>query len=41
MEGHEYQWRVERTLCNGQTVYADGQLNKSVLGEEISFNHDH
>ena len=41
MEGHEYQWRVERTLCNGLTVYADGQLNKSVLGEEISFNHDH
>ena len=41
MEGHEYQWRVERTLCNGQTVYADGQLNKSVFGEEISFNHDH
>ena len=41
MEGHEYQWRVERTLCNGQTVYADGQVNKSVLGEEISFNHDH
>ena len=41
MEGHEYQWRVERTLCNGQTVYADGQVNKGVLGEEISFNHDH
>ena len=41
MEGHEYQWRVERTLCNGQTVYADGQVNKSVLGEEICFNHDH
>jgi len=39
MEGHEYQWRVERTLCNGQTVYADGQVNKNVLGEEISFNH--
>jgi dihydroorotase len=41
MEGHEYQWHVERTLCNGQVVYADGQVNKSVLGEEISFNHGH
>ena len=39
MEGHEYQWRVERTLCNGQTVYADGVVNDAVLGEEIRFNH--
>ena len=39
MECHEYQWRVERTLCNGQTVYADGVVNDSVLGEKISFNH--
>lgn len=39
MEGHEYQWKVERTLCNGQTVYAEGQVNKNILGEEISFHH--
>ena len=39
MEGHEYQWRVERTLCNGQTVYADGVVNDAVIGEEISFKH--
>lgn len=39
MEGHEYQWRVERTLCNGQTVYADGRVNTDIVGEEISFNH--
>ena len=39
MEDHEYQWRVERTLCNGQTVYADGVVNDAVLGEEICFNH--
>ena len=39
MEGHEYQWRVERTLCNGQTVYADGVVNDAVLGEAIRFNH--
>ena len=39
MEGHQYQWRVERTLCNGSTVYADGAVNKDVLGEEICFNH--
>ncbi len=39
MEGHEYRWRVERTLCNGQTVYANGAVDASVHGEEISFNH--
>lgn len=39
MEGHEYQWRVERTLCNGQTVYVDGHVNTDIVGEEISFNH--
>ena len=39
MEGHEYQWRVERTLCNGKTVYVDGHVNSEVLGEEIRFNH--
>ena len=36
---HEYQWCVERTLCNGQTVYHGGVVNDAVLGEEISFNH--
>ena len=39
MEGHEYQWRVERTLCNGQTVYDDGVVNDAVIGEGIRFNH--
>ena len=39
MEGHQYQWRVERTLCNGQTVYADGQVVADVYGEPITFSH--
>ena len=39
MEGHEYQWRVERTLCNGHTVYCDGQVDTSYTGEEIVFQH--
>ena len=39
MEGHQYQWRVERTLCNGQTVYAKGQVSVDVLGEAITFSH--
>ena len=40
MEGHEYQWRVERTLCNGQTVYADGSVAEVSAGEEIAFCHE-
>ena len=39
MEGHEYQWKVERTLCNGQTVYANGAVYANVIGEAITFNH--
>ena len=39
MEGHQYQWRVERTLCNGQTVYSNGQVDNDVLGEPITFSH--
>lgn len=37
MEGHTFQWRVERTLCNGHTVYADGSVDRDYYGEEISF----
>lgn len=37
MEGHTFLWRVERTLCNGHTVYADGKVDGDYIGEEISF----
>lgn len=40
VEGHTYQWRVVRTLCNGHTVYADGQVQDGHVGEEIRFRHD-
>ena len=39
VEGHRYQWKVERTLCNGYSVYTLGQVDASYIGEEISFNH--
>ena len=41
VEGHTYQWRVERTLCNGHTVYADGRVDSAYVGEPLLFNHDH
>jgi dihydroorotase len=37
MEGHTYLWRVERTLCNGHTVYMDGEVDTDYIGEEIAF----
>ena len=40
MEGHEFQWRVERTFCNGQTVYANGVVTPVIAGEPITFNHE-
>ena len=39
VEGHRYQWQVERTLCNGHSVYVYGQVDAGYIGEEISFNH--
>ena len=37
MEGHTYLWRVERTLCNGHTVYVDGKVDTDYIGEEVVF----
>lgn len=37
MEGHEYQWRVELTMCNGRVVYDHGQFSADSRGEEVAF----
>lgn len=37
MEGHEYRWRVEQTLCNGHIIYNRGQFDATARGKEISF----
>ncbi len=39
MEGHEYRWQVVRTLCNGHTVYRDGQVDTSYIGQAVVFDH--
>ena len=39
MEGHEYRWQVVRTLCNGHTVYRDGQVDASYIGQAVVFDH--
>jgi len=37
MEGHMYLWRVEYTLCNGHTVYSNGQVDTGYIGEPVLF----
>lgn len=40
MEGHTYLWQVERTLCNGHTVYQQNQVDMNYIGEPLLFNHE-
>lgn len=37
MEGHRYRWRVERTLCNGRTVYDGRTVDDTSRGMEVTF----
>ena len=37
MEGHEYQWQVEQTICNGHLIYNRGEFDEAYRGEELTF----
>ena len=37
MENHMYLWRVERTICNGHTVYNQGRVDTSYIGQPVAF----
>lgn len=37
MEGHEYQWQVEQTICNGHLIYNKGEFDETYRGEELTF----
>ena len=37
MEGHTYQWRVEKTFCNGHLVYNHGEVDASYIGQPVAF----
>ena len=37
MEGHMFLWRVERTICNGHSVYADGKVDDDYIGQPVIF----
>lgn len=37
MENHMYLWRVERTICNGHTVYQNGIVDTNYIGQPVDF----
>jgi dihydroorotase len=37
MEGHEFQWRVEHTFCNGHHVCQNGTVDRSYVGQPVIF----
>jgi len=37
LSGHEYDWCVEHTFCNGHHIYNKGVFDDTVRGEEIAF----
>ena len=37
MEQHTYLWRVERTICNGHTVYQHGVVDTNYIGQPVMF----
>lgn len=37
MEGHEYQWQVEQTICDGHLIYNKGEFDEAYRGEELTF----
>ena len=38
MEGHEYQWQVEQTFCNGHLIYNKGAFDAAYRGEELTYD---
>ena len=38
LEGHQFNWQVERTLVNGRSVFANGKvMEEEIKGKELKF----
>lgn len=37
LEGHTFQWKVEKTFVNGQLVYTDGEIDDQYRGQALRF----
>lgn len=38
LQDHEFQWKVEKTFCNGHLIYDNGQIDENFRGEALWFN---
>lgn len=39
LEGHTFQWKVEKTFANGHLLYTDGAVDESYRGQELHFRN--
>lgn len=39
LEGHTFDWKVEKTFVNGRLAYSDGQVDGDCRGEELRFEY--
>lgn len=37
LEGRTFHWKVNKTICNGQLVYTDGNIVEAFVGQAVSF----
>lgn len=37
LEGHTFDWRVEKTFCNGHLVYSNGVVDRQYIGQPLAF----
>ena len=37
MQGHNYRWRVQQTICNGHIIYNKGDFDEAYRGEAVIF----
>jgi len=37
LEGHTFHWRVEQTICNGHLIYNNGVVDRSYIGQPLTF----
>ena len=38
LEGHTFDWKVEKTFANGHLIYDDNTVDGTYRGEELRFN---
>lgn len=39
LEGRTFNWKVEKTICNGHLIYDNGEIDDSYRGEQLTFEH--